>query len=109
MSSLIIFMINMIAITANFYIKSENIQPTKIIIVNRTLYKKYSIEKIYDNSFFGKKITFSPLNDLCDNESDKNNAKKCLTSSPNNWWCIYYNCVHDTNLFTNHIVIPFTH
>jgi hypothetical protein len=63
---------------------------------NRSIQDKFLLKnpqitfnKIYKRHNFGEIFTFSPLNDLCNDEYNKNLAKKCLKNSPTNWWCIY--------------------
>jgi len=42
---------------------------------------------------FGQAFTFPPLDDFCNSEFEKDNAKVCLKYHPNNWNCIYNNCI----------------
>jgi len=74
-------------------------QPSENIIMFKKHYKKYTtfeIEKISNNNFgnnFGNNFRFSPVNDLCHNNFEKNNTINCLKKYPNEWWCIYENCI----------------
>lgn len=81
----------------------ESYQPNKSIqdkfllknpqITFNKIYKRhtnFALEKKDKNKSptFGETYSFSPLNDLCDDEYNKNFAEKCLKNSPTNWWCI---------------------
>ena len=87
----------------------ENYQPSKsiqdiyvmenpqIISFNK-IYKRhtnFALETSDNNKMldFGQTFTFSPLDDLCDTNWEKNNAKLCFKYHPNNWNCIYDNCI----------------
>ena len=82
----------------NFSINPIESQPSGSINSNHIFfrknkkYQKYQIKK-NNNIDFGKKITFSLLNDLCYNDFEKNNVINCLKKYPNEWWCIYDNCI----------------
>ena len=59
------------------------------IIFLKKNYKKhttFALEKLDNNkkSDFGQTFTFSPLDDLCDTNWKKNNAKLCFKYHPNN-------------------------
>ena len=54
----------------------------------------------YDN------ITKDPLNEYCKNDYEKYNANKCLNSHPNNYWCIYENCICSKTNKEEYIIIP---
>jgi hypothetical protein len=75
----IIFLISIIknyAYDIQYNFMLENLQPT------------YN-----QNSDFGKTFTLSPLNDLCHNNFEKENAKGCLTNNLDDWNCIYNYCI----------------
>ena len=67
----------------NFSINPTESQPSGSINSNHIFfrknkkYQKYQIKK-NNNIDFGKKITFSLLNDLCYNDFEKNNVINCL-------------------------------
>ena len=70
------------------------------IIFYKKIYKRhtnfaFALEKSDNNkkSNFGQTFTFSPLDDICDTNFEKDNAKLCLKHHPNNWDCIYENCI----------------
>ena len=83
------------------------------IIFYKKIYKShtnFALEKMDNNkkSDFGQTFTFSPLDDLCDTNWEKNNAKLCFKYHPNNWNCIYDNCISLSRTiphYTN-IVLP---
>ena len=54
---------------------------------------------------FGKTFTFSPLNDFCNSEFEKDNAKFCLKYHHNNWDCIYENCISLSRAVPHYISI----
>ena len=54
---------------------------------------------------FGQTFTFSPLDDLCNSEFEKDNAKFCLKYYPNNWDCIYENCISLSRIIPHYINI----
>ena len=59
-------------------------------------------------SDFGQTFTFSPLDDFCNSEFEKDNAKVCFKYHPNNWNCIYDNCISLSRTVPHYIkiVIP---
>ena len=67
------------------------------IVTYKSIYKRHtnfaieSSSKVSSN--FGKIFIFSPLNDYCNTDYEKNNAKTCLENYPNNWNCIYEYCI----------------
>ena len=68
------------------------------IITFKKIYKRhtnFALEKSdnYKKSDFGKTFTFSPLNDFCNTDFEKDNAKLCLKYHHNNLDCIYENCI----------------
>jgi hypothetical protein len=80
----------------------------------RTLYKKiykkhtnFALETLDNNKKldFGQTFTFSSLNDLCNSEFEKDNAKFCLKYHPNNWNCIYNNCISLSRTIPHYINI----
>ena len=81
------------------------------IITFKKIYKRhtnFALEN-YDNykkSDFGQTFTFSPLNDFCNSEFEKDNAKLCLKYHHNNWRCIYDNCITRTIPHYISIVLP---
>jgi len=56
-------------------------------------------------SDFGQTFTFSPLNDFCNTDFEKDNAKLCLKHHPNNWDCIYENCISLSRAVPHYISI----
>lgn len=79
----------------NFSMKPSDYQPSGNIIMFKKHYKKFTtfeIEKISNNNF-GNNFRFSPVNDLCHNNFENNNTINCLKKYPNEWWCIYENCI----------------
>ena len=80
------------------------------VISFKKIYKRhtnFALEKL-DNkkkSDFGQTFTFSPLDDLCNSEFEKDNAKVCLKYHPNNWNCIYYNCISLSRTIPHYISI----
>ena len=57
---------------------------------------------------FGETFTFSPLNDFCVTDYEKTNAKLCLKYYPDDWNCIYENCISlsRTQPYYIHITLP---
>ena len=53
--------------------------------------------------FLFKKVTYRASTDFCKNSFEKNNAKNCLIKYPDNWWCIYENCISPSKN-TEHII-----
>ena len=84
----------------------ENLQ----IITFKKIYKRhtnFALEN-YDNykkSDFGKTFTFSPLDDFCNSEFEKDNAKVCLKYHHNNSDCIYENCISLSRAVPHYISI----
>ncbi len=67
----------------------------------KILFKPFMLKNIdYDN------ITKDPLNEYCKNDFEKYNANKCLNSHPNNYWCIYENCICPRTNKEEYIIIP---
>ena len=64
---------------------------------------KITFNKI--NSGFGKTFTFSPLNDNCKTDFEKETAKLCLKYHPNDWWCIYESCISLSRTIPHYIKI----
>jgi len=54
---------------------------------------------------FGQTFTFSPLDDFCNSEFEKYNAKFCLKYHPNNWNCIINNCISLSRTIPHYIKI----
>jgi len=80
------------------YNKDHYLIENSQIIFYKKMYKRhtnFALEKMDNNkkSDFGKTFSFSPLDDLCDTNWEKNNAKLCLKYYPNNWNCIHDNCI----------------
>jgi len=103
----------------NFSMNPELSQPSGSINYNNILFIKnnkryttfeFEIEKISSNNF-----RFSPLNDLCHNSFEKNITINCLKKYPNQWWCIYENCISPSRYKFNNFIIekqfelPFAH
>lgn len=88
----------------------ENLQ----IITFKKIYKRhtnFALEN-YDNykksdfaPDFGPTFTFSPLNDFCNTDFEKDNAKLCLKYHHNNWDCIYENCISLSRAVPHYISI----
>lgn len=60
--------------------------------------KKYNIttnEINNDGSKFNSEMTITFLDNLCETNLTKNKAVNCLKDYPNNWNCIYKNCVRE--------------
>ena len=80
------------------------------IIFYKKVYKRhthFALEKM-DNtkkSDFGQTFPFSPLDDVCDTNWEKNNAKSCFEYHPNNWNCIYENCISLSRTIPHYINI----
>ena len=94
----------------NFSMDVEDVQPTGHITFFKKTYKPcviektkqieysvlpsaYNVARVFDGDMsFGKTIKFSPLNDFCNSEYEKNNAKICLKKYPNDWNYLYEYC-----------------
>nr|QPI16746.1 MAG: hypothetical protein NIOZUU159_00241 [Virus NIOZ-UU159] len=99
----------------------ENYQPSgsiqdnylienSLIIFYKKIYKRHTnfTLEISDNNKkldFGKTFTFSPLNDFCNSEFEKDNAKFCLKYHHNNWDCIYKSCISLSRAVPHYISI----
>ena len=107
----------------NFSMNPELSQPSGSINYNNILFIKnnkryttfeFEIEKISNNNF-GNNFRFSPLNDFCHNSFEKNITINCLKKYPNQWWCIYENCISPSRYKFNNFIIekqfelPFAH
>ena len=83
----------------------ENLQ----IITFKKIYKRhtnFALETSNNKKLnFGQTFTFSPLDDLCNSEFEKDNAKVCLKYHPNNWNCIYNNCISLSRAVPHYISI----
>ena len=84
----------------------ENLQ----IITFKKIYKRhtnFALENSdnYKKSDFGQTFTFSPLNDFCNTDFEKDNAKLCLKYHHNNWDCIYENCISLSRAVPHYISI----
>jgi len=80
------------------------------VISFNKIYKKhtnFALEYLDNNkkSDFGKTFTFSPLDDLCDTNFEKENAKLCFKYHLNNWDCIYDNCISPSRTIPYYIKI----
>ena len=119
----------------NFSMNPELSQPSGSINYNNILFIKnskryttFEIEKISSNDLchnsFGfsplndlchNNFGFSPLNDFCHNSFEKNITINCLKKYPNQWWCIYENCISLSRYKFNNFIIekqfelPFAH
>ena len=96
------------------YGNNNTLQPThKIfnpVISFKKIYKRhtnFALEKLDNNkkSDFGQTFTFSPLDDFCDTNFEKDNAKFCLKYHHNNWDCIYENCISLSRAVPHYISI----
>jgi len=69
-------------------------------------YTDFTLKKL-DNkkSDFGKIFSFSPLNDYCNSDFEKENAKLCIKHYPNDWNCVYENCISLSRTTPYHINI----
>ena len=83
----------------------ENLQ----IITFKKIYKRhtnFALETSNNKQLnFGQAFTFSPLNDFCNSEFEKDNAKVCLKYHPNNWNCIIDNCISLSRTIPHYIKI----
>ena len=100
---------------------SENYQPSGSIqgkylmenpqiIFYKTNYKRhtnFSLENSDNNKklVFGQTFTFSPSDDLCNTDFEKDNAKLYIKHHPNNWDCIYENCISLSRAVPHYISI----
>ena len=79
------------------------------IIFYKTNYKRHTNFALENSdnkkSDFGQTFTFSPLNDVCNTDFEKDNAKLCLKHHPNNWDCIYENCISLSRAVPHYISI----
>ena len=80
------------------------------IIFYKTNYKRhtnFALENSDNNKKldFGQTFTFSPLNDFCNTDFEKDNAKLCLKYHPNNWDCIHENCISLSRAVPHYISI----
>ena len=71
---------------------------------------KKPMEFSVDSPGFGKTFTFSPLNDNCKTDFEKETAKLCLKYHPNAgwhdlWWCIYESCISLSRTIPHYIKI----
>ena len=66
---------------------------------------KRPMEFSVDSPGFGKTFTFSPLNDNCKTDFEKETAKLCLKYHPNDWWCIYESCISLSRTIPHYIKI----
>ena len=71
---------------------------------------KRPMEFSVDSPGFGKTFTFSPLNDNCKTDFEKETAKLCLKYHPNAgwhdlWWCIYESCISLSRTIPHYIKI----
>ncbi len=105
----------------NFSMNPELSQPSGSINYNNILFIKnnkryttFEIEKISSNDF-GNNFGFSPLNDFCHNSFEKNITINRLKKYPNQWRCIYENCISPSRYKFNNFIIekqfelPFAH
>ena len=99
---------------------SENYQPSGSIqgkylmenpqiIFYKTNYKRHTNFALENSdnkkSDFSQTFTFSPSNDFCNTDFEKDNAKLCLKHHPNNWDCIYENCISLSRAVPHYISI----
>jgi len=80
------------------------------IIFYKKIYEKhtnFALEAMDNNKKldFGQTFTFSPLNDYCNTGFEKDNAKLCLGHHPDNWDCIYENCISLSRTVPHYISI----
>ena len=79
------------------------------IIVYKTNYKRHTNFALENSdnkkSDFSQTFTFSPSNDFCNTDFEKDNAKLCLKHHPNNWDCIYENCISLSRAVPHYISI----
>ena len=80
------------------------------VISFKKIYKRhtnFALENSDNNkkSDFGQTFTFSPSNDFCNTDFEKDNAKLCLKHHPNNWDCIYENCISLSRAVPHYISI----
>ena len=78
------------------------------LIFYKTNYKRHALENSDNNNKkldFGQTFTFSPLNDFCNTDFEKDNAKLCFKYHHNNWDCIYENCISLSRAVPHYISI----
>ena len=79
------------------------------IIFYKTNYKRHTNFALENSdnkkSDFSQTFTFSPSNDFCNTDFEKDNAKLCLKHHPNNWDCIYENCISLSRAVPHYISI----
>ena len=67
------------------------------IIYFKKIYKPHTnfvLDKLNNKETnFNKTFQWSPLNDLCYTNYERDNANFCLKYNPNNWDCIYESCI----------------
>ena len=76
--------------------------------INYKRHTNFALENSDNNNKkldFGQTFTFSPLNDFCNTDFEKDNAKLCLKHHPNNWDCIYENCISLSRAVPHYISI----
>ena len=73
----------------------------------KEMYKKEKerYNKICSHILSNETETFSPLNDFCNSEFEKDNAKFCLKYHHNNWDCIYKSCISLSRAVPHYISI----
>ena len=54
---------------------------------------------------FGQTLTFSPLNNFCNSEFEKDNANFCFKYHYYSWDCIYENCISLSRIMSHYISI----
>lgn len=76
-----------------FYLKKNNVSDNC-----------YTHNKIVSHAF-GQTFSFSPINDLCSDDFSKKNAINCLEKYPDEWWCIYDNCISYSRPIESFIIL----
>jgi hypothetical protein len=84
---------------------SKSSDPENTILQDKYLTSNPKITFNKINSGFGKTFTFSPLNDNCKTDFEKETAKLCLKYHPNDWWCIYESCISLSRTIPHYIKI----
>jgi hypothetical protein len=104
-------------VTSSYAVKNEDIlQPMGVfkelrnpVISFKKIYKRhtnFALEPSNNKKLnFGQTFTFSPLDDFCNSEFEKYNAKFCLKYHPNNWNCIINNCISLSRTIPHYIKI----